>query len=94
MRAIASSSTIAHAHTIDDISGVRTPIRSAIETNNAPAKAGGVRTASAIRTVHGGRKRMPPEIAFELVEHRAENALSGREIEVFRQLEALGTATK
>jgi hypothetical protein len=37
---------------------------------------------------------MPPEIAFELVEHRAENALSGREIEVFRQLEALGTATK
>jgi hypothetical protein len=37
---------------------------------------------------------MPPEIAVELVEHRAENAVSGREIEVLRQLEALGTATK
>ena len=29
---------------------------------------------------------MPPEIAVELVEHRAEDALSGREIEVLRQL--------
>ncbi|MGB0049692.1 MAG: response regulator transcription factor, partial [Terriglobales bacterium] len=28
-----------------------------------------------IRTVHGGRKRMPPEIAVELVEHRADDAL-------------------
>jgi len=39
-----------------------------------------------IRIVHGGRKKMPPEIAVELVEHRAEDALSGREIEVLRQL--------
>jgi two-component system NarL family response regulator len=29
---------------------------------------------------------MPPEIAVELVEHRAEDALSQREIEVLRQL--------
>jgi DNA-binding NarL/FixJ family response regulator len=39
-----------------------------------------------IRTVHRGRKKMPPEIAVELVEHRAENALSVREIEVLRHL--------
>jgi DNA-binding NarL/FixJ family response regulator len=39
-----------------------------------------------IRIVHGGRKKMPPEIAVELVEHHAEDALSGREIEVLRQL--------
>jgi DNA-binding NarL/FixJ family response regulator len=46
-----------------------------------------------IRTVHGGRKRMPPEIAVELVEHRAEDALSEREIEVLRQL-ASGNSNK
>jgi DNA-binding NarL/FixJ family response regulator len=46
-----------------------------------------------IRTVHGGRKKMPPEIAVELVEHRAEDALSEREIEVLRQL-ASGNSNK
>jgi DNA-binding NarL/FixJ family response regulator len=46
-----------------------------------------------IRTVHGGRKRMPPEIAVELVEHRADDALSEREIEVLRQL-ASGNSNK
>jgi DNA-binding NarL/FixJ family response regulator len=46
-----------------------------------------------IRTVHGGRKRMPPEIAVEMVEHRAEDALSGREIEVLREL-ASGNSNK
>lgn len=46
-----------------------------------------------IRTVHSGRKRMPPEIAVELVEHRAEDALSEREIEVLRQL-ASGNSNK
>lgn len=46
-----------------------------------------------IRTVHGGRKRMPPEIAVEMVEHRAEDALSEREIEVLRQL-ASGNSNK
>jgi DNA-binding NarL/FixJ family response regulator len=39
-----------------------------------------------IRIVHGGRKKMPPEIAVELVEHHAEDALSEREIVVLRQL--------
>ncbi len=48
---------------------------------------------SGIRTVHGGRKRMPPEIAVELVEHRSEDALSEREIEVLRQL-ASGNSNK
>ncbi|MGA7077935.1 MAG: response regulator transcription factor [Terriglobales bacterium] len=46
-----------------------------------------------IRTVHGGRKRMPPEIAVELVEHRADDALSEREIGVLRQL-ASGNSNK
>src|SRR5579872_868236 len=46
-----------------------------------------------IRTVHSGRKRMPPEIAVELVEHRAEDALSEREIEVLCQL-ASGNSNK
>jgi len=46
-----------------------------------------------IRTVHGGRKRMPPEIAVELVEHRGDDALSEREIEVLRQL-ASGNSNK
>src|ERR1700740_3723920 len=39
-----------------------------------------------IRIVHGGRKRMPPDIAVELMEHHSEDALSEREIEVLRQL--------
>jgi DNA-binding NarL/FixJ family response regulator len=39
-----------------------------------------------IRIVHGGRKKMTPEIADELVEHRGEDALSEREIEVLGQL--------
>jgi hypothetical protein len=36
-----SSSRIAHAHAIDDTKGVRIPIRSAADTNNAPAKSRG-----------------------------------------------------
>ncbi len=36
---------------------------------------------------------MPPEIAVELVEHRSEDALSEREIEVLRQL-ASGNSNK
>jgi len=38
----------------------------------------------AIRQVHAGKKRIPPEIAAELAEHMSEDALSGREIEVLR----------
>jgi len=37
-----------------------------------------------IRSVHEGRKRIPPEIATELAEHATEDHLSVREIEVLR----------
>jgi DNA-binding NarL/FixJ family response regulator len=47
---------------------------------------GNVRTEllEAIRAVHSGRKRIPPEIAAELADHAAEDQLSSREIEVLR----------
>lgn len=38
----------------------------------------------AIRQVHAGKKRIPPEIAAQLAEHMGEGTLSGREIEVLR----------
>ena len=38
----------------------------------------------AIRSVHAGRKRIPPEIAAALAEHAADDALSSREIDVLR----------
>ena len=41
-----------------------------------------------IRTVHQGRKRIPPEIATELAEHATEDDLSVREIEVLRLIAA------
>ena len=47
----------------------------------------------AIRTVHEGRKRIPPEIASELAEHATEDALSCREIEVLRLI-AAGNSNK
>lgn len=37
-----------------------------------------------IRAVHGGKRRVPPEIATEIAEHVADDALTGREIEVLR----------
>jgi len=37
-----------------------------------------------IRTVHAGRKRIPPDIAIELAEHATEDELSSREIDVLR----------
>src|SRR5712692_1399483 len=37
-----------------------------------------------IRAVHAGQKRIPPEVAAELAEHAAEDALSSREIDVLR----------
>jgi DNA-binding NarL/FixJ family response regulator len=46
-----------------------------------------------IRTVHAGRKRIPPEIAMDIAEHHADDDLSGREIEVLRQV-AAGNANK
>jgi two-component system, NarL family, response regulator len=46
-----------------------------------------------IRSVHDGRKRIPPEIAIEMAEHHTDDALSEREIEVLRQV-AAGNANK
>jgi len=39
-----------------------------------------------IRQVHGGKKRIPPEIAAHLAEHYGDEALTGREIEVLHQI--------
>src|SRR5580698_3392211 len=38
----------------------------------------------AIRAVHAGQKRIPPEIAVELAGHAMDDALSSREIDVLR----------
>jgi DNA-binding NarL/FixJ family response regulator len=38
----------------------------------------------AIRLVHAGRRRIPPEIAAELAEHAADDALSERELAVLK----------
>jgi DNA-binding NarL/FixJ family response regulator len=42
----------------------------------------------AIRSVNAGHKRIPPEIAAELAEHAADDALSLREIDVLRLIGA------
>jgi DNA-binding NarL/FixJ family response regulator len=47
----------------------------------------------AIRAVHAGKKRIPPEVAAELADHAAESELSSREIEVLRLI-ASGNANK
>jgi len=47
----------------------------------------------AIRAVHAGQKRIPPEVAAELAEHTGEDELTSREIEVLR-LVAAGNANK
>ena len=41
-----------------------------------------------IRAVHAGKRRIPPEIATEIAEHVADDALSEREIEVLRRVAA------
>ena len=46
-----------------------------------------------IRIVHAGRRRIPPEIAAELADHVADDALSDREIGVLR-LAAMGNSNK
>ena len=46
-----------------------------------------------IRSVHAGKKRIPPEIAAELAEHAADDELTAREIEVL-QLIGGGNANK
>lgn len=39
-----------------------------------------------IRQVHAGKKRIPAEVATHLAEHLADEALTGREIEVLQQI--------
>ena len=46
-----------------------------------------------IRTVHAGRKRIPPDIAAELAEHVTEDELSSREVDVLRLI-AAGNSNK
>jgi DNA-binding NarL/FixJ family response regulator len=46
-----------------------------------------------IRSVHAGRKTMSPAVAAELAEHSAQDALTGREIDVLRLI-AAGHANK
>jgi DNA-binding NarL/FixJ family response regulator len=46
-----------------------------------------------IRAVHGGQKRLSPEVAAEIAEHATDGALTPREIEVLR-LVAAGNANK
>jgi DNA-binding NarL/FixJ family response regulator len=40
----------------------------------------------AIRQVHAGRKRIPPQLAAQLAEHMSDEALTTREIEVLGQI--------
>lgn len=46
-----------------------------------------------IRMVHGGGRRIPPEIAAELAEYITQDALSAREVEVLKKV-ASGTSNK
>ena len=46
-----------------------------------------------IRLVHGGHKRIPPEIAQEIAEHAADDAITSRELEVLRGV-ANGSSNK
>lgn len=46
-----------------------------------------------IKLVHAGHRRIPPEIASAMAEHAAEDALTGREIDVLRSV-ARGNSNK
>lgn len=46
-----------------------------------------------IRSVHAGRRRIPPEIAAELADHVTDDALSDREVEILRNV-ATGNSNK
>jgi DNA-binding NarL/FixJ family response regulator len=41
-----------------------------------------------IRAVHSGKRRVPPEIATEIAEHVADDALTAREVDVLRRVAA------
>jgi DNA-binding NarL/FixJ family response regulator len=47
----------------------------------------------AIRSVHAGYKRIPPEIAMQIAEHAGDDALSAREIQILQSV-ARGNANK
>ena len=47
----------------------------------------------AIRAVHNGQKRIPPNVAAQLAEHAADDPLTGRELDVLRLI-AAGRANK
>ena len=49
--------------------------------------------ADTIRSVHAGRKKIPPEIAIKMAEHHGDDALTEREIEILREV-AAGNANK
>lgn len=46
-----------------------------------------------IRSVHGGKKRIPAELAREMAEHHTDDALTEREVEVLREV-AAGNSNK
>jgi len=46
-----------------------------------------------IRLVHGGHKRIPPEVAQEIAEHAADDAITTRELDVLRGV-AKGNSNK
>ncbi|MBX7220041.1 MAG: response regulator transcription factor [Blastocatellia bacterium] len=46
-----------------------------------------------IRSVHAGKKRIPPEVAQAMAEHMADDPLTDREVEVLQQV-AAGNANK
>jgi len=46
-----------------------------------------------IRAVHAGQKRIPPEIASEMAEHAADDALTQREVQVLKEV-STGNANK
>jgi DNA-binding NarL/FixJ family response regulator len=47
----------------------------------------------AIRAVHAGRKRIPPEVAMQIAEYAGEDALSAREVQILQSV-ARGNANK
>ena len=46
-----------------------------------------------IRTIHSGKKKIPPELAVEMAQHHSDDALTEREIQVLREV-AAGNANK
>jgi DNA-binding NarL/FixJ family response regulator len=49
--------------------------------------------ADTIRTIHAGGRRIPPEIALQIADHVADDALTDREMDVLRKV-AQGSSNK